>query len=79
MVWIGLFFALFIVAELYQSVKDVQLPFPVYLILGTVLAVASNYDRHAALPTATNQPEKVVLQEIPPPQLTAAEESIDRG
>ena len=43
--WIVSFFILLAVAELYQSVKDIVLPFPIYLILGVVLAVASNYHR----------------------------------
>jgi hypothetical protein len=39
---IVLFFGLFAVVEIYQSVKNVQLPMPVYLILGIILAIASN-------------------------------------
>jgi hypothetical protein len=78
MVWIGLFFVLFIVAELYQSVKDVQLPFPVYLILGAVLAVASNYDRHATLSSDNSAPERVSIEEIvtPQPQLPPHEDVV---
>ncbi len=37
-----LFFGLFAVVEVYQSVKNVQLPMPVYLVLGIMLAIASN-------------------------------------
>jgi hypothetical protein len=64
MVWIGLFFVLLFAVELYQSAKDVQLPLPVYLVLGAILAVASNYDRQI-LPSATS--ERVTLTEIPEP------------
>jgi hypothetical protein len=39
---IVVFFGLFAVVEIYQSVKNVQLPMPVYLVLGILLAVASN-------------------------------------
>jgi hypothetical protein len=39
---IVLFFGLFAVVEIYQSVKNVQLPMPVYLVLGIMLAIASN-------------------------------------
>jgi hypothetical protein len=39
---IVLFFGLFAVVETYQSVKNVQLPMPVYLVLGIMLAIASN-------------------------------------
>jgi hypothetical protein len=40
--WIAIFFILLAVAQLYQSVKDINLPLPVYLVLGAILAVASN-------------------------------------
>ena len=43
--WIAIFFLLLAVAELYQSIKDIDLPLPVYLGLGTILAVASNYQQ----------------------------------
>ncbi len=39
---IVLFFGLFAVVEIYQSLKSVQLPMPVYLVLGILLAIASN-------------------------------------
>jgi hypothetical protein len=62
MVWIGIFFFLLAVAEIYQSVQSVDLPMPIYLILGAALAILSNYDRKG-LPWH-NQIEKVTLQEI---------------
>ncbi len=66
--WIAIFFILLAVTELYQSVKDITLPFPVYLVLGAVLAVASNYQQSAGF----GQAQKVTLQEIkePNPVLT---------
>jgi hypothetical protein len=69
--WIAIFFILLAVAELYQSVKDITLPFPIYLVLGAVLAVASNYQQ----PLGFGQAQKVTLQEIkePNPVLTAIE------
>jgi hypothetical protein len=69
--WIAIFFILLAVAELYQSVKDITLPFPIYLVLGAVLAVASNYQQQ----TGFGQAQKVTLQEIktPNPVLTAIE------
>jgi ABC-type polysaccharide/polyol phosphate export permease len=39
---IALFFGLFAIVEIYQSVKNVQLPMPVYLVLGILLAIVSN-------------------------------------
>jgi hypothetical protein len=43
--WIAIFFIFLAVAELYQSLKDIDLPLPVYLGLGTILAIASNYQQ----------------------------------
>jgi hypothetical protein len=40
--WIAIFFIFLAVAQLYDSIKDINLPFPAYLVLGTLLAVASN-------------------------------------
>jgi hypothetical protein len=40
--WIAIFFILLAIAQLYQSLQDINLPLPVYLVLGVVLAVASN-------------------------------------
>jgi hypothetical protein len=47
--WIAIFFILLGIAELYQSVSSIVLPFPAYLVLGTLLAVASNYQHKAAV------------------------------
>ena len=43
--WIAIFFMLLAVAELYQSIKDIDIPLSVYLGLGMILAVASNYQQ----------------------------------
>jgi hypothetical protein len=59
-VWIAIFFILLAVTELYQSIKEIDLPFPVYLILGTLLAVASNY-QHKVL---SGQVREVTLPEL---------------
>jgi hypothetical protein len=58
--WIAIFFILLAVAELYQSIKEINLPFPVYLVLGTLLAVASNYQHQATF----GQTQPVTLEEI---------------
>lgn len=39
---IVVFFGLFATVEIYQSVKNIQLPLPIYLALGIALAVVSN-------------------------------------
>jgi hypothetical protein len=62
MVWIGIFLFLLAVAELYQSIQSVELPLPIYLILGAALAVISNYNSKN-LPWQ-NQIEQVTLREI---------------
>ena len=67
--WIVFFFILLGLAELYQSAKDLVLPFPVYLVLGAVLAVASNYQQQISF--AQNQ--RVTLTEIVEPAPILAE------
>jgi hypothetical protein len=57
--WIAVFFILLAVAELYQSVKSISLPFPAYLVLGTLLAVASNYQSKAAFSSVRSSPQAV--------------------
>ncbi len=46
--WIAIFFILLAGAELYQSVRAISLPLPAYLVLGMLLAVASNYQHKTA-------------------------------
>jgi hypothetical protein len=53
--WIAIFFMLLAVAELYQSIKDIDLPLPVYLVLGTILAVASNYQQQFSFDSPTER------------------------
>ena len=63
--WIAIFFILLAIAQLYQSIKDINLPFPVYLVLGMVLAVAGNSQhKFSFMPT-----QQVTLQEIKVPDL----------
>lgn len=40
--WIAVFFILLAIVQLFQSIDTIDLPFPVYLILGMVLAIAAN-------------------------------------
>ncbi len=65
-IWMVCFLALFAIAELFDWIKQFNLPLPIYILGGAFLAIASNYDKlvgsslHAS-PTpavnATNQPE----------------------
>ena len=78
--WIALFFILLAVAELYQSVKAISLPLPAYLVLGMLLAVASNYQHKTAFFSQTHRdplPEIKVadpaLSSALPPALPARE------
>lgn len=81
--WIAIFFILLAIAQLYQSIKEIDLPLPVYLVLGTLLAVASNYQHKVSF----GQVRQVPLQEIkvaepvlgssPVPVLPATEERDD--
>lgn len=46
-IWLACFGVLFAIAELYQWAKHLTLPFPVYILGGAFLAVASNYNKLA--------------------------------
>ncbi|MBA3924098.1 MAG: hypothetical protein H0X31_21335 [Nostocaceae cyanobacterium] len=65
-IWMVCFLALFAIAELFDWIKQFNLPLPIYILGGAFLAIASNYNKlvgsslHASpTPTvnATNQPE----------------------
>ena len=44
-VWLACFFVLFALAELFDWVKELSLPLPIYILGGAFLAVASNYNK----------------------------------
>ncbi|GAA6623388.1 hypothetical protein [Scytonema sp. NUACC26] len=44
-VWLACFLMLFALAELFDWIEKFQLPLPIYILGGTFLAVASNYDK----------------------------------
>ena len=68
--WIAIFFILLAIAQLYQSIKDIDLPLPVYLVLGTALAIASN---------ARNQFSFVPLQKVTLQEIHTSAPIIDSG
>jgi hypothetical protein len=55
-IWIGSFFVLFAIAELFQWLKGFTLPMPVYIVGGALLAIASNYDRRTCFPFEPSAP-----------------------
>ena len=67
--WIAVFFILLAIVQLCQSIATIDLPFPVHLILGMVLAIAANPQSKFSF--GASQP--VTLQELktPDPVLTA--------
>jgi len=75
-------FLLFGSVELFQWLKGVMLPLPIYVLAGAFLAIASNYDRGMGLlfnqaPSSENvmQTQTAVIIEPEPKILTS--ESID--
>ena len=44
-VWLVSVTILFVLAEVYLSLKDFILPLPIYILGGAFLAIASNYDK----------------------------------
>jgi hypothetical protein len=63
--WIAIFFIFLAVAQLYQSIKDINLPLPVYLVLGVMLAVASNSQQQLSF-TPARQTTSPQLEESEP-------------
>jgi hypothetical protein len=61
--WIAIFFILLAVTQLFQSIKDINLPFPVYLVLGTVLAVASNFQHQFSFSTSQQLTSEITTLE----------------
>jgi hypothetical protein len=69
--WIAVFLILLAIAQLFQSIKEIDLPFPVYLVLGMVLAVAANPRAiFAFVPTQKVPPQQV---EAPAPAIAATD------
>jgi len=44
-IWLACFGVLFAIAELYQWMKHLTLPLPIYILGGAFLAIASNYNK----------------------------------
>lgn len=44
-VWLTCFFLLFALAQLFDWIKHLSLPLPIYILGGTFLAIASNYNK----------------------------------
>jgi hypothetical protein len=49
-IWITCFILLFGMVELFQWLKDLTLPLPVYVVAGVLLAIASNTKHLPSLP-----------------------------
>ena len=49
-VWLACFLVLFGLAELFDWMKQLSLPLPVFILGGAFLAIVSNYDRRAGFP-----------------------------
>ena len=71
--WIAIFFIFLAVAELYQSIKDIDLPLPVYLGLGTILAIASNYQQQLFFDSGSGAVTPVDHRQITPLQPIVAD------
>jgi hypothetical protein len=59
--WIAIFFMLLAAAQLYESIKKIELPLPVYLVLGTILAIASNFHQESSL-SSDRSPTQILPQ-----------------
>ncbi|MCU0567793.1 MAG: hypothetical protein MUF49_14485 [Oculatellaceae cyanobacterium Prado106] len=54
-IWIISFVLFFAAAELYQWVQGLKLPLPVFILLGGLLAIASNAEKWSLLPGSSRQ------------------------
>jgi hypothetical protein len=57
-VWVICFVVFFSVAETYQWVRGLTLPLPVFMVLGGLLAIASNSDKWGLLPHSSRLPKE---------------------
>jgi hypothetical protein len=72
--WTVCFITLFLATQLYQTVKAVSLPMPVYIIAGALLAIASNVRRSqpTASPSATPTAPAAPASTVDPPPASAS-------
>jgi hypothetical protein len=49
-VWFASFLLLFALAQLFNWMKHLSLPLPVFILGGLFLAIASNYDKRSGWP-----------------------------
>lgn len=65
-IWLACFVVLFALAELFDWVKDLSLPLPIYILGGAFLAIASNYNKliHTYDPTG-NDINAEIVTDIP--------------
>ncbi|MDJ1184865.1 hypothetical protein [Roseofilum casamattae] len=61
--WISSFLILLVLAELWQWLKELTIPFPLFILAGALLAIASNFDRLRQL----TQAEPTASAESPSP------------
>ncbi len=67
-VWIGLFVALFGLAELFQWFRNFALPLPIFILGGAFLAIASNSDKRTGLPFLSDSFANTFSNRFDPPQ-----------
>lgn len=49
-VWFASFLLLFALAQLFNWMKQLSLPLPIFILGGVLLAIASNYDKRSGWP-----------------------------
>lgn len=75
-VWLTSFILLFGVAELFQWLREITLPTPIFILGGALLAIASNYDKLSDLPCHLDYQEPDSPPEIPAGQTPKASLSV---
>ena len=81
-VWLACFLVLFALAELFDWVKEFNLPLPIYILGGTFLAVASNYDKlfGSYLSHASEaSPQQILLNDSPSLTISDSVEELQKS
>lgn len=73
-VWLASVILLFVLAQLFQWMRQLSVPLPVFILGGACLAIASNYDKRSGWPFR-NQTSQIKNTKIEAPTAIAPTET----
>lgn len=71
-VWFASFLLLFVLAQLWDWMRHLSLPLPVFIAGGLCLAVASNYNKRSGWPFRNQQFDSQQMSNLPNSESTIA-------